>query len=490
MEHYGMNDSADFRRSADQYLEDIWRRRIEFNVNEALWRLPPLGLRLTQTPSFLARLEQVRINQLNRLNNRHNMTDNMTDNAYTAMAATPMPNDYIFQHTNMSKLKAENFMMSSITIGSWERKSKNEGDLVAKCYFAKKKLVWEVLESGLKSKIEVQWSDISAFKATVQEGEPGTLQIELSQPPLFYHEVDPQPRKHTQWKMVSDFTGGQASNNRRHILKFPPGSLDRPLEKLLRSDKRLHQFNRQDFPESNSPYFPPPSVADFVLNFGGQLQISPPRIDQQQQQPLLSFARTPDQMYGPPPLDSPIPEYGSSQTSFLDQIARINNFGDNHFIANQIGGSRMPFNATVSSLLRVPFRSNYIPYPENQFRRFAFMQQQGQEPEQQQQQEQQEQQQQQQPPMLRTVNDEYQQNMLSNNNSQTVVPNSMVTPGGNILENPNRGDNGALLNNNNLPTDIFDPQLYVQLMNMTTDNGSFSSSGNNSDGNQEGNYWL
>ncbi|PPR87053.1 hypothetical protein GOBAR_AA33637 [Gossypium barbadense] len=448
MEHYGMNDSADFRSSADEYLE-------AFNVNEALWRLPPLGLKLTQTPSFLARLDQVEINQLNRLNNLHNMTDNMTDNAYTAMAATPMPNDYILQHTNMSKLKAENFMMSSITIGSWERKSKNEGDLVAKCYFAKKKLVWEVLESGLKSKIEVQWSDISAFKATVQEGEPGILQIELNQPPLFYHEVDPQPRKHTQWRMVSDFTGGQATSNRRHILTFPPGSLERPLEKLLRSDKRLHQLNRQDFPESNSPYFPPPSVADVVLNFGGQLQISPPRIDQQQQQPLLSFARTPDQMYRPPPLDSPIPEYGSSQMSFWDQLARINNFGDNHFIANQIGGTRMPFNATVSSVPRVPFRSNYIPYPQNQF-----------------------------------LNDEYQQNMLSNNNSQTVVPNSMMTPGGNFLENPNMGDNGALMNNNNLPTDIFDPQLYVQLMNMTTDNGSFSSSGNNSDGNQEGNYWL
>ncbi|MBA0561556.1 hypothetical protein Golob_018372 [Gossypium lobatum] len=452
-----------------------------------MWRLPPLGLKLTQTPSFLARLEQVRINQLNRLNNLHNMTDDMTDNAYTAMAATPMPNDYIFQHTNMSKLKAENFLMSSITIGSWERKSKNESDLIAKCYFAKKKLVWEVLESGLKSKIEVQWCDISAFKATVQEGEPGTLKIELNQPPLFYHEVDPQPRKHTQWRMVSDFTGGQATTNRRHILTFPPGSLDRPLEKLLRSDKRLHLLNRRDFPESNPPYFPPPSVADFVLNFGGQLQISP-RTDQQQQQPLLSFARTPDEMYRPPSLDSSIPEYGSSQMSFLDQIARMNNFGDNHFIANQIGGTRMPFNDTVSSVPREPFRSNYIPYPQNQFRRFAFMQQQEQE-QQQQQEEQQEQQQQEQPPMLQTVNDEYQQNMLSNNNSQTVVPSSMMTPGGNFLENPNMGDNGALMNNN-LPTDIFDPQLYVQLMNMATDNGSFSSSGNNSDGNQEGNYWL
>ncbi|PNX98201.1 hypothetical protein L195_g021443, partial [Trifolium pratense] len=31
-------------------------------------------------------------------------------------------------------------------------KSRYEGDLVAKCYFAKHKLVWEVLDSGLKHK--------------------------------------------------------------------------------------------------------------------------------------------------------------------------------------------------------------------------------------------------------------------------------------------------------------------------------------------------
>jgi hypothetical protein len=51
--------------------------------------------------------------------------------------------------------------------------------LVAKCYFAKHKLVWEVLDGGLKSKIEIQWSDISALKASYLEDEPGTLDIEV-----------------------------------------------------------------------------------------------------------------------------------------------------------------------------------------------------------------------------------------------------------------------------------------------------------------------
>jgi len=55
--------------------------------------------------------------------------------------------------------------------------SRYEGDLVAKCYFAKHKLVWEVLEAGLKSKIEIQWSDITALKATCPENGQGTLDV-------------------------------------------------------------------------------------------------------------------------------------------------------------------------------------------------------------------------------------------------------------------------------------------------------------------------
>lgn len=91
-----------------------------------------------------------------------------------------------------------------------QRVSRNEGDLVGKCYFSKKKLVWEFLENGLKSKIEIQWTDITSMKVSIPENQPAVLEIELNQPPTFHHEIDPQPRKHTQWRLVPDFTGGQA----------------------------------------------------------------------------------------------------------------------------------------------------------------------------------------------------------------------------------------------------------------------------------------
>ena len=48
---------------------------------------------------------------------------------------------------------------------------------MAKCYFAKHKLVWEVLDGGLKNKIEIQWSDIVALKANYPEDGPGTLDV-------------------------------------------------------------------------------------------------------------------------------------------------------------------------------------------------------------------------------------------------------------------------------------------------------------------------
>lgn len=48
---------------------------------------------------------------------------------------------------------------------------------MAKCYFAKHKLVWEVLEGGLKSKIEIQWSDIMALKANCPDNGSGTLTV-------------------------------------------------------------------------------------------------------------------------------------------------------------------------------------------------------------------------------------------------------------------------------------------------------------------------
>ncbi|XP_058114002.1 uncharacterized protein LOC131256916 isoform X2 [Magnolia sinica] len=133
--------------------------------------------------------------------------------------------------------------------------SRYEGDLVAKCYFAKHKLVWEVLEGGLKNKMEIQWSDITALKATCPESGPGTLDVVLARPPLFFRETNPQPRKHTLWQATSDFTGGQTSMHRRHYLQCPQGSLNKHFEKLIQCDPRLKLLSQQPEVVLDSPYF-------------------------------------------------------------------------------------------------------------------------------------------------------------------------------------------------------------------------------------------
>ncbi|XP_071724247.1 uncharacterized protein, partial [Rutidosis leptorrhynchoides] len=152
-------------------------------------------------------------------------------------------------------LKASNFPASLLRIGRWEYKSRHEGDLVAKCYFAKHKIVWEVLEGGLKSKIEIQWSDIMGLKANIPENEPATLNVGLARQPLFFRETNPQPRKHTLWQATSDFTDGQASTHRLHFLQCPQGMLDKHFEKLVQCDMRLNFLSRQPEIVLDPPYF-------------------------------------------------------------------------------------------------------------------------------------------------------------------------------------------------------------------------------------------
>ncbi|THG06070.1 hypothetical protein TEA_008531 [Camellia sinensis var. sinensis] len=118
-----------------------------------------------------------------------------------------------------------------------------------------KKIVWEVLERALKSKIKIQWSDIQAIRAIIRDDEPGILEIELNQQPQFFRETNPQPRKHTLWQQAMDFTGGQAPIYRRHYIKFPPRTLDKHYEKLLQCDKRLLELSQKPFPRMESPFF-------------------------------------------------------------------------------------------------------------------------------------------------------------------------------------------------------------------------------------------
>nr|KJB23594.1 hypothetical protein B456_004G106800 [Gossypium raimondii] len=203
----------------------------------------PLGLKLRKSPSLLD-LIQMRLSQSQSGSSaaQAESLNSGVKKESKAVAAT-------------DKLKASNFPASILRIGHWEYKSRYEGDLVAKCYFAKHKLVWEVLEGGLKSKIEIQWSDIMGLKANCPDNGPGTLNVVLARQPLFFRETNPQPRKHTLWQTTSDFTDGQASIHRQHFLQCPQGLLNKHFEKLVQCDMRLNCLSRQPEIILDSLYF-------------------------------------------------------------------------------------------------------------------------------------------------------------------------------------------------------------------------------------------
>lgn len=216
---------------------------------KTLLSLPPLGLSLGNTPAFL------------------NLTEKLPRKRKAKLAAEVS----VQSMSDKEKLKASNFCASLLRIGSWQRVTQHEGDLVAKCYYAKRKLVWEILDNGLKSKIEVQWSDILAMRAVIEENQPGILEIELGQRPTFHRESNPQPRKHTMWNAASDFTNGQALVHRRHYLQFPPGLLDKHYEKLIQCESRFLELSQRPFPSQRSPYFQSHNgIADISFDFASQ----------------------------------------------------------------------------------------------------------------------------------------------------------------------------------------------------------------------------
>ncbi|KAJ6694457.1 hypothetical protein OIU85_005169 [Salix viminalis] len=257
---YGNNDNESNELGFEVNQRIIYapkRSRDQDEMARKLMQLHPLGLHLSITPNLM--------NSIMIPNYTAKVEAGATYESSGDQSRTS--SDFGLQLLS-EKLKASNFAATFIRIGSWERKSRNEGDLVAKCYFAKKKLVWELLKGGLKSKIEIQWNDIIGINASMLENQLGILQIELNEPPTFHEETDPQPRKHTIWKPASDFTGGQASICRRHFLTFPAGYLDKHYEKLLLNEPRLgisFDFNRsgQDFHpgmQFSFPNFPPRPV--------------------------------------------------------------------------------------------------------------------------------------------------------------------------------------------------------------------------------------
>ncbi|KAK9076785.1 hypothetical protein SSX86_005119 [Deinandra increscens subsp. villosa] len=244
-----------WKSSAPQLATQQLRPNYELPVPQcqynALNEPSPLGLRLRKSPSLLE-LAQKRLNQ-----GITGKDDSPMENLEAQTKRDLKEKTRAKASSSIDKLKASHFPASLLRIGRWEYASKHEGDLVAKCYFSKHRIVWEVLDGGLKKKFEINWADIVGLKANFAADGPGNLTIVLDKPPLFFKEINPQPRKHTQWRSTSDFTGGEASTQRQHFLQCAQGVLDKHYEKLIQCDTRLNFLSQQQDIVLNFPYFSP-----------------------------------------------------------------------------------------------------------------------------------------------------------------------------------------------------------------------------------------
>ncbi|XP_019092152.1 PREDICTED: uncharacterized protein LOC104744729 [Camelina sativa] len=210
---------------------------------------PRLNLPLTKTPELINLIQ-------NYLNRNNPCSPQQSESSKTSMLPPKVPAE---------RLKAMNFPISMIIIGQWEYRATNPDDIVAKLYFAKKKLIWEILDARdpktnmprLKTKIEIEWDDVASFQESINSrDETGILKIELKKRPKFFIENNPIAGKHTQWKqMDQDFTEDQAASRFSiHTLHFDAGVLQKNLEKLL-SDSFWAKLYDVNFPVREAVFF-------------------------------------------------------------------------------------------------------------------------------------------------------------------------------------------------------------------------------------------
>ncbi|CAL5007141.1 unnamed protein product [Urochloa decumbens] len=138
------------------------------------------------------------------------------------------------------------FHADILKIGAWKWTSRYNGDLVAKFYYANHRVVWEIINEGLKMKIEIDWEHISALKFTFPEGGLAILEIMLYQRPRFSKETNLQLGRGTAWQRTVDFTGGQATICRRHVLQCAPWILKKHMVTLLSSNHRLYSLSQEN----------------------------------------------------------------------------------------------------------------------------------------------------------------------------------------------------------------------------------------------------
>ena len=120
---------------------------------------------------------------------------------------------------------------------------------MARIQFTDKAFEWEITTVEGREKILIPFDDVSGF-GLARRGLNALVTFELSRPPSFHQYLHKTPC----WTPTEDFTGGQASRCRRHVLKFAEGTME-PFHHIGEVDSRLGKLSQTGLAPIPSPYF-------------------------------------------------------------------------------------------------------------------------------------------------------------------------------------------------------------------------------------------
>ncbi|KAK9692042.1 hypothetical protein RND81_09G237600 [Saponaria officinalis] len=164
-----------------------------------------------------------------------------------------------------------------------QRHARHDDELVARCYFSRKTLAWEILDGHLKFKFEILFSDIDAIKSYIIQ-DKGFLIIRLKNRPTFFREGKSKPRKHTKWEKCTDFTNQVATKTRVHELEFTRRVLEKHYSNIVQSNSDLFKLSTVEFPHHESHFFDDVRPKPYINQIG--LQTEFPSNFRVPQQPL------------------------------------------------------------------------------------------------------------------------------------------------------------------------------------------------------------
>eukprot|EP01116_Phalansterium_solitarium_P013444 TRINITY_DN3080_c0_g2_i1.p1 TRINITY_DN3080_c0_g2~~TRINITY_DN3080_c0_g2_i1.p1 ORF type:complete len:707 (+),score=234.27 TRINITY_DN3080_c0_g2_i1:209-2329(+) len=170
-------------------------------------------------------------------------------------------NNHLIVNNSPHQLKYSQLPIVMLSIGSWHRTTSGKcGDLLARFSFYESKFTWEMEHNQssyepVMNRIDVPFDDVVGLGVESLDDGTAIFTVETNRPPQFFVAVQ-ESHGAMMWSPTKDFTGGEASNFRRHIVHFFSGALNAPLEFLLGTNPRMAQMAKTGLMPDSPLLFP------------------------------------------------------------------------------------------------------------------------------------------------------------------------------------------------------------------------------------------